>query len=123
MFAIVISGGNFVILSSSFGLNGLEFNFSIQLLNKMLETNYSFSWFLLFYFFTKKFHGIVVVDEAYIDFSPEEKIFYLKKPLQKKWLIKMCIKRLFNNFERRFFCKSISVQIGCANFNWISSYF
>ena len=31
MFAIVTSGDNFVILSSSFGLNGLEFNFSIQL--------------------------------------------------------------------------------------------
>ena len=31
-FARVISGSNFAILSSSFGLNGLEFNFSIQLL-------------------------------------------------------------------------------------------
>ena len=30
-FARVISGSNFAILSSSFELNGLEFNFSIQL--------------------------------------------------------------------------------------------
>ncbi|MDD6169692.1 MAG: hypothetical protein PUB46_06385, partial [Lachnospiraceae bacterium] len=30
-FAKVTSGRNFAILSSSFGLNGLEFNFSIQL--------------------------------------------------------------------------------------------
>jgi len=29
-FARVISGNNFAILTSSFGLNGLEFNFSIQ---------------------------------------------------------------------------------------------
>ena len=38
-FARVTSGRNFAILSSSFGLNGLEFNFSIQLLNLINDTH------------------------------------------------------------------------------------